>query len=72
MSKLIVILSVLFVLAADADKVYICDSRYSKCYHRTDKCEGLDLCNSEVRAITLSEARKQGRRPCNYCYPKKK
>ena len=68
MSRLWIILSFLFLAAADASQVYICDSPYAACYHRTDSCEGLDLCNHEVRRIPLRDAQKQGKRPCKICY----
>lgn len=72
MSRLWIILSFLFLMAADGQKVYICDSPYAACYHRTDSCEGLDLCNHEVRRVPLRDAQKQGKRPCKICYPNTK
>ncbi len=48
--------------------VYVCTGPKSQCYHRTDKCRGLNDCTSEVKQISKSEAETLGRRKCNICY----
>lgn len=52
-------------------KVYICQGSWSECYHKTKDCEGLERCTTNLREITLEEAKKMGRRPCGYCYKKR-
>lgn len=50
------------------DYVYICEGRYSKVYHKSDKCRGLSNCSTKIYKVTLEEARKLGRRPCKLEY----
>jgi hypothetical protein len=51
--------------------VYICTGSYSKCYHKTDKCEGLEYCSKEIKKVTKEDAvNKYNRKPCKYCYSK--
>lgn len=53
--------------AQDAPKVYICQGSKSACYHSNPNCSGLRRCSTELKAITLDEAKKMGRRPCKVC-----
>lgn len=48
--------------------VYICNGSSSKRYHATDECRGLCNCRGGVKAVTLSQAEKMGRTPCQICY----
>lgn len=50
--------------------VYICTGSYSKCYHKTDKCEGLEYCSKDIKKITIEQAKQMNRKPCKYCYGK--
>lgn len=50
--------------------VYICTGSYSKCYHKTDKCEGLEYCSKDIKKITIEQAKQMNRKPCRYCYGK--
>ncbi|MCF0189652.1 MAG: hypothetical protein HUJ96_00165 [Marinilabiliaceae bacterium] len=52
----------------DNPDVYVCSGSQSKCYHRTEKCRGLALCNGDVSAISLRAAQAVGRRECKMCY----
>ncbi len=54
-----------------SDTVYICTGRYSKAYHCTAHCKGLDNCSADVITVSKEQARKQYRHPCGYCYGKK-
>lgn len=47
--------------------VYICQGRYSKRYHSSPNCKGLDNCKGGVIKVTLEEAQKEGRTPCHIC-----
>ena len=49
-------------------KVYICQGSMSECYHKTKDCKGLERCSTDIKEITLEQAKKMGRRPCGYCY----
>ena len=57
-----------FLLFGTPGKVYICTGPQSKCYHKTNKCNGLKNCSKEIKQITLKEAEEMGRRPCKVCY----
>jgi len=47
--------------------VYICDGKYSKRYHSSPTCRGLDNCKGGVEKVTLEQAIKMGRTPCHVC-----
>lgn len=47
--------------------VYICEGKYSKRYHSSPNCRGLDNCKGGVEKVTLEEAQKMGRTPCHVC-----
>lgn len=47
-------------------KYYICTGSYSKVYHKSAHCRGLNNCGGEV--ISVSESIKKKRRPCSICY----
>lgn len=60
-------------IAADKptdEYVFICTGNYSKCYHKTDKCEGLTYCSKEIKKVTIKEAKDLNRKACKYCYSK--
>ena len=48
--------------------VYICTGPKSECYHKTDKCHGLNKCSGEIKKVTKDEAVKMKRRECKICY----
>ncbi len=48
--------------------VYICTGGYSKRYHSTPDCGGLNNCKGDIKAISLSSAQKKGRTPCKICF----
>ena len=50
------------------EKVYICTGKYAKRYHKKENCRGLKSCKGDIEYIPLSEAKKQGKTPCGYCY----
>lgn len=50
-------------------EVYICNSKTTKIYHRTDKCRGLNHCTHVVTAVTKKEAENtHDRSACQICY----
>ena len=51
----------------NAPKVYICQGSKSVCYHVTPDCYGLRKCSTQLKEISLDEAKKMGRRPCKVC-----
>lgn len=53
----------------EVDNVYICTGTYAYSYHKTDKCEGLNLCSKEIKKVSKNEAvNKYNIKPCRYCY----
>lgn len=68
MKKLLLILLLILPVTDKNDNVYICTGDFSKCYHKTDKCEGLIYCGKEIKQVTLEQAKKMNRKPCKYCY----
>lgn len=53
---------------AEESCVYICTGKSSKRYHSTKECKGLGNCGGRVIALTLTQAEKMGRTPCQICY----
>ena len=68
--KLLIILLLVFcgVASADSPRVYICLGGMSECFHKTPNCKGLERCSTDIKAISLDEAKKMGRRSCKWCY----
>lgn len=58
--------------SSKVEDVYICTGPKSKCYHKTNHCQGLDRCSKEVIKVTKAYAISKDRTPCKWCYPKKK
>lgn len=50
--------------------VYICTGPKAKAYHSTLNCRGLSKCSSDIKTITLTEAKKIKRRACKICCKK--
>lgn len=48
--------------------VYICTGGFSKRYHSTPECSGLNNCQGEIKSISISSAQKMGRTPCKLCF----
>lgn len=62
MKKYIIPLSfvILFLFSSfNTNYVYICTGKYSKKYHLVKKCRGLSNCKSEIKKVTLIEAKKK-------------
>lgn len=53
---------------AEGETVYICTGGYSKRYHSTRSCKGLRNCGGTIKAISIEEAERMGRTPCQICY----
>ena len=70
MRGFLILLCTLYLVGASSEKVYICTGPQSKCYHKTDNCQGLRNCSKEIKQITLKDAKEMGRRPCSFCYGK--
>jgi hypothetical protein len=47
--------------------VYICTGRFSKKYHSTPDCKGLNNCKGDIREISEEKAIDKGRTPCKLC-----
>ncbi len=54
--------------SASDEIVYVCTGAYATRYHKTKDCRGLNNCRGQVRAISLTQAMKDGRTPCEICY----
>ena len=48
--------------------VYICTGPYSKRYHKTRPCSGLNNCSGHIKRVSLKKAQRKGRTPCGICY----
>lgn len=56
----------------NSDIVYICTGEYSRAYHCTLNCKGLDNCSADVIAIEKDRLPNRYRHhPCGYCYGKR-
>lgn len=52
----------------DDDDVYVCTGEYSKKFHKSIHCEGLENCSGSIEKITAYEAHDCWYSPCGYCY----
>jgi hypothetical protein len=52
------------------ENVYICTGKYSKRYHSTPLCSGLNNCRSDIIEVSKRKAKNLGRTPCKICYSK--
>lgn len=50
------------------ETVYICTGGYSKRYHSTASCRGLNRCKGDIIDVSLEDAKSRGRTPCKICY----
>ncbi len=48
-------------------QVIICTSKNSYTYHKY-YCQGLKRCKSEMKVVSLKEAKEKGRKECGWCY----
>ena len=49
------------------NEVTICMSKGSYAYH-SKTCRGVNACKSELKKVSIEEAKQMGRRECGYCY----
>ena len=69
MKKFIAIISILFLCAfTPAGNVYVCVSNTSVAYHSNRNCTGLSRCTHEIKAMSIDDAVKMGKRQCHICY----
>ena len=68
-----ILLSIVLVICFAANtqkepkKVYICQGSRSECYHMQKDCKGLEYCTTNLKEVTIDQAKKMGRRPCKFC-----
>lgn len=65
---LIIFLSSITLSCDNTAKVFICTGKSATVYHRYKDCKGLNRCRSKIKAITIDEAERMGRRECKICY----
>ena len=56
------------IMDADNDDVYICTGPTAKKYHCIPDCRWLENCSGEIREVSLTYARNQGKTACRGCY----
>ena len=72
--KPLLITAILLLLSATTgnekteEYVYICQGSRSECYHKTKDCVGLSYCTTDIKKVTVSEAKQLKRRKCTFCY----
>ena len=71
MRKILVVLSMLLLLTACSDSVYICRGFYSRRYHKTESCKGLRSCGGIIEKVSKEKADSMFRTPCHICYSHK-
>jgi hypothetical protein len=70
MKKLIAIASIVLLTAFKpvSETVYVCVSKGSVAYHSNRDCSGLAHCKFAIKAMSVSDAVKLGKRECHICY----
>lgn len=67
MKKVLLLLSLVVLTSSfSEEKVYVCNSAGAKRYHLDKDCRGLKNCKSEIKEVTLGEAKKDGKTLCGY------
>jgi hypothetical protein len=56
------------IMGQSEETVYVCTGPSSRCYHSKRRCKGLENCSGTIRAVSIDEAIKWGRRPCKFCH----
>jgi hypothetical protein len=54
--------------AGEGEKVYTCDSKTAKAYHKSKTCSGLKSCKGKVTEMDKADAEKAGKTACKMCY----
>jgi len=68
--KIIPLLIAVFIfINTAAQTVVICEGKYSKKYHSSENCRGLNNCKGGLSNISLSNAQQIGRSACSICNP---
>jgi hypothetical protein len=71
MKKFIALVSIVVLCAfTPSTDVYVCVSTTSVAYHSNKSCTGLSRCTHEIKAMSVDDAVKMGKRPCHICYKK--
>ena len=58
------IISILVSFSLVESGVFICKGPKSMVYHKSDRCKGLLKCSTKVFKVSLTEAKRIGRRGC--------
>lgn len=56
----------LFGLNPQTTTVYICNSGTATSYHLRKDCRGFNACKHEIKEITLSAAKNEGKKLCGW------
>jgi len=62
----VMMLGSIFFVSGSLNTVYICDGSSAKRYHKNKNCPTLKNCGGKVVAISLEEAKKNGKTLCSY------
>jgi hypothetical protein len=65
-NSLFVLFSIIHSSNIEQPTVYICLGPNSVRYHLTNNCRGLQNCSTELKTVTIEEARKLGRSLCGF------
>ncbi|MEO7482112.1 MAG: hypothetical protein ABIT81_00015, partial [Ferruginibacter sp.] len=68
MQKFILIIFLGLLSCSRNDKVYLCNGPYSIVYHKTNHCQGLRRCTTDIETTDVATAKTNHRRACKYCY----
>jgi len=55
-----------FISDVNYTDVYICNSLNGKKYHFTKSCRGLNACKSDIKKMTIEDAKKIGKTLCGW------
>ena len=50
------------------NSVFICQGPRAKVYHKAKNCKGLNNCSTDLKAVTVRQAKNMGRRACKIEY----
>jgi len=57
-----------FSAAHTNSTVYICTGPKAKVYHSVSTCRGMNRCSGDIVSVSITKAKKMGRRECKICW----
>lgn len=64
MQQLLLLIMINIMGCSSNDKVYLCNGPQSKVYHKTNNCQGLRRCTTDIESTDITTAKERHIREC--------